>query len=168
VQIEAGGIGKGMAVDRIAQFLRSAGIKRGFLNFGTSSITALGAPPGQSSWEAEIRFTDTLSLGVVPLNNASFSLSHSFGQGTVIQGVRYGHVIDPRTAMPLTEARGAAVITESATEGEALSKYLVIRGSLPENGNLSAVIVLENGTRSASPSFARLMKSLPAPQSPKS
>jgi thiamine biosynthesis lipoprotein ApbE len=50
LEIDLGGIGKGYAVDRAMAMLEAAGIRHALINAGTSSIAAIGAPPGRSGW----------------------------------------------------------------------------------------------------------------------
>lgn len=129
VRVETGGIGKGYAVDRMASFLRSRGVRQAFINFGRSSIAAIGTPPGASGWRMELALSDTASEGTIELRDETLSVSRSRGTPFVINGVAYAHIFDPRTGMPVKAARGAAVRGPSATDGEAFVKYLIIRGA---------------------------------------
>jgi thiamine biosynthesis lipoprotein len=67
-------------------------------------------------------------VGVISLHNQALSVSASFGQAFTIQGQQYGHVIDPRSGMPLQRDLLACVIAPDATQAEALSKALLILG----------------------------------------
>jgi thiamine biosynthesis lipoprotein len=129
VRIETGGIGKGYAVDRMVSFLRSRGVGQAFINFGRSSIAAIGKPPGASGWRMEVALSDTSSEGIIELHDETLSVSRARGTPFVINGVAYAHIFDPRTGMPVKAARGAAVRGPSATDGEAFVKYLIIRGA---------------------------------------
>ncbi len=127
--IETGGIGKGYAVDKMVQLLRSRGISTAFINFGRSSIAALGAPPAANGWTVEVALEENSSEGTITLKNETLSVSRARGNQFVVNGKSYAHVFDPRTGMPVGVARGAAARGPSATKGEALVKYLVIRGA---------------------------------------
>lgn len=129
VRIETGGIGKGYAVDKMASFLRSRGVRQAFINFGRSSIAAIGTPPGASGWRMELALSDTASEGTIELRDETLSVSRARGTPFVINGVAYAHIFDPRTGMPVKTSRGAAVRGPSATDGEAFVKYLIIRGA---------------------------------------
>jgi thiamine biosynthesis lipoprotein len=132
VRIETGGIGKGYAVDKMASFLRSRGVRQAFINFGRSSIAAIGTPPGASGWRMELALTDTSSEGTIELRDETLSVSRSKGTPFVINGAAYAHIFDPQTGMPVKASRGAAVRGPSATDGEAFVKYLIIRGAPSE------------------------------------
>ena len=67
-----------------------------------------------------------------------------------IGGKRYGHLIDPKSGMPVLESRMATVITASATTAEALTKPLVLRGKnalqiVAQIPQTEAIIISENG-----------------------
>jgi thiamine biosynthesis lipoprotein len=127
--IETGGIGKGYAVDQMVQLLRARGVSRAFINFGRSSMAALGAPPGASGWITELALSARSSEGILTLRDETLSVSRAHGTPFIINGVAYAHIFDPKTGMPVTTSRGAALRGPSATDGEAFVKYLVIRGA---------------------------------------
>lgn len=128
MSIDLGGIGKGYALDRIIDILKSQGSKNALLDFGQSSIWALGTPPDAPKWRLLIQRPDGRNVGVISLQNQALSISASFGQNYVIQGRRYGHIIDPRNGEPLQRDLLACVIAPNATQAEALSKALLILG----------------------------------------
>lgn len=55
LQIDLGAIGKGYAVDRAVEILRSYGVERALINAGGSTIYAMGSPPGQAAWLVHLR-----------------------------------------------------------------------------------------------------------------
>src|SRR5262249_29834110 len=128
MRLDVNGIAKGYAVDRVADLFRAAGVSAALINFGGSSIYALGRPPGRDGWEIGIQGTDGKLCGVIALNGMALSTSGSMGHFWTYRGKKYGHMIDPRKGLPVTESRMATVITPSATEAEALTKPLVILG----------------------------------------
>src|SRR5689334_19310390 len=54
VMLDLGAIGKGYAVDCASEVLREAGVTSGLLHSGTSTVAAIGAPPGENSWKVAI------------------------------------------------------------------------------------------------------------------
>lgn len=127
--IETGGIGKGYAVDKIVTFLRGQNIHAGFINFGRSSMAAIETPPGRPGWPVSLELEEGVSDGDLLLRNEALTVSRVHGNPIVIDNVTYGHIFDPITAQPVSSRRGAAIRSASATTGEVLVKYLVIRGS---------------------------------------
>ncbi len=128
MSLNLGGIGKGYALDRLAETLGQSGVARALLNFGQSSLWAVGSPPAEDGWHVLVRRPEGGFVGRVTLHNQAFSVSSSLGQWTEINGQRYGHVIDPRSGQALTRNLQACVATSSAAKAEALSKALLILG----------------------------------------
>jgi thiamine biosynthesis lipoprotein len=126
--IDFGGIGKGYALDRLAALLRAQGVTNAMLDFGQSSIWALGTPPDAQGWRLLVQQPNGRHAGIITLHDQALSLSASLGQSFVANGQRYGHVIDPRTGEPLRRDLLACVIAPSAAQAEALSKALLILG----------------------------------------
>lgn len=140
VMVDLGSIGKGYALDRAAERLREAGVTSGLLHGGTSTAIALGTPPEAPAWRIALEApagppaagdratNDRPPLGVVALRDESLSVSAVWGKGFESGGRYYGHVIDPRRGEPVQGAWLAAVVLPSATESDALSTALLVRG----------------------------------------
>ena len=135
VMLDLGAIGKGYAIERAAEVLREAGVTSALLHGGTSTVQAIGRPPGEECWKIAIETpspapdTPPTLLATVPLQDEAMSVSgvqeHSFQAG----GRTFGHVIDPRTGEPAAGTVLAAVVLPSATETDALSTALLTLGS---------------------------------------
>lgn len=128
VQIESGGIGKGMAVDEIVATLKARGVTAAFVNFGRSSMAAIGAPPGKSGWPVTLELEEGQPDKELSLRDEALTVSRARGEPFVVAGVSYAHIFDPRTLAPIKDVRGAAIRTAAATDGEAYVKFLVLRG----------------------------------------
>jgi thiamine biosynthesis lipoprotein len=128
VSIDLGGIAKGWALDRMRPILERFGIGDALLNFGQSSVWALGAPQDSDAWRLLVRGPDQTWLGVISLADRALSVSGSLGQWLEIGGQRYGHVLDPRSGQALRQRRQALVLAPNATLAEALSKALLVLG----------------------------------------
>lgn len=126
--LDLGGIGKGYALDQAVRELKTHGVTNALLDFGQSSIWALGQPDDASHWRLLVQRPDGQKVGVVSLRDQALSISASFSQQFTIQGQRYGHILDPRTGQPLQRDILACVIAPSTTQAEALSKALLILG----------------------------------------
>lgn len=158
MKIDLGGVGKGYAVDRVANLLRAAGVSAALINFGGSSMSAIGAPPGKTGWQIAVQDSDGQLRGVIYLRDTALSTSGSMGRWWSIKGKQYGHLINPLSGYPVTAKRVATVVTRSATEAEALTKPLVLLGknALPTIENFpraEAVVIPERGAPSFSGQF---------------
>lgn len=129
--LDLGGIGKGFALDRLAETLARAGARDALLSFGESSVLALGAPDGADRWRLLVRGPDGGYAGVIELRDQALSVSGSFGASERIGRRRFGHVIDPRSGRPLTEERVAVVVAPTATLAEGWSTALLVLGEDP-------------------------------------
>lgn len=132
VQVESGGIGKGFAVDEIVATLRARGVKSAFINFGRSSMAAIGSPPGESGWPVTLELEEGQPEGELSLRDETLTVSRARGEPFVVAGVSYAHIFDPQTLAPVKKVRGAAIRSVSATDGEAYVKFLVLRGPPPK------------------------------------
>ncbi|HET8760730.1 MAG TPA: FAD:protein FMN transferase [Nitrospiria bacterium] len=133
VQLEFGAMGKGYAVDQVVRALVASGVSSALVDFG-STIYALGRPPGDDAWRVGVRHPRDPHrvLDVVRLVDRALSTSGDDQQAIVINGVRYGHIIDPRTGQPATGAVAASVIAPTALEADALSTAGFVLG--PRDG----------------------------------
>ncbi|HET6371741.1 MAG TPA: FAD:protein FMN transferase [Candidatus Polarisedimenticolia bacterium] len=133
MRLDPGGIGKGYALDAAAGVLKRRGITRALLDFG-GQILALGAPDGATAWEASIAhpLRRDLSAMSMALRDASISTSGNAEKGLVVEGRRLGHILDPRTGMPLATTASVSVVAPTAVEADALSTALLVMG--PEAG----------------------------------
>jgi FAD:protein FMN transferase len=123
VEIDLGGIGKGYAVDRGIAILAKAGIRHATISAGTSSIAAIGTPPGRQGWPVSLGAEGTSHS--IPLTLRDRSISTSSQTGVEDAGLR-GPIVDPRTAAPSASRTTIGVIAPSATVSDALSTTLVM------------------------------------------
>ncbi|MHC4203430.1 MAG: FAD:protein FMN transferase [Planctomycetota bacterium] len=121
VHVDLGGIGKGYAVDRVAELLREWSINVALISGGYSSVLALDAPPGKKGWPLTMTNPagDKEILARPFLKNAALS-------GSGVQ--KGGHIIDPRTARAIEGRRAAWSSARHATAADALSTAFMIMG----------------------------------------
>lgn len=118
--LDLGAIGKGFALDRMAEELREWGCPSFLLVAGGSSVLAGDAPPGDHAWTA--RLSDPARPDApaesIPLVHAALGAS-----GLSLQG---NHITDPRTGEPAKHRRRAWVRADSAAEADAFSTALMV------------------------------------------
>lgn len=129
-EIDLGGIAKGYAVDRAVRILRAGGLANALVNSGGTTYYAMGAPLGSGGWPVDI--PDPLDpkkvAHKVTLRDRALSVSASSVKAFVADGVRYSHVMDPRTLKPVQGVLTVAVLTTTGTIGDALDNVFFVQG----------------------------------------
>ena len=132
VQIDLGGIAKGYAVDNCVALLKARGVKEALVVAGGDS-RVLGDKRGRP-WIIGIRDPrrkDTM-VAMIPLVDAAISTSGDYERYFEADGVRYHHILDPRTGKSATGVRSVTIIGPDATTTEGISKSAFVMG--PERG----------------------------------
>jgi thiamine biosynthesis lipoprotein len=113
VRLDLGGIGKGYAVDLVAELLDEWGLERAFVHGGFSSAVALEPPAASDGWLLTLSDPREPSRVFCRLSMRQAALSAS--------GVRKGdHILDPRTRVPVRGRLAAwAALPRPALRGEA-------------------------------------------------
>lgn len=116
MKIGFGGIGQGYAADKVKELLLKKGIKSGLLNF-TGDIVAWGKRVDGLLWKVGIGDPVDKSkiIAWLPVENAAVTTSGDYEKYAEIKGVRYSHIIDPRTGYPAKGIKSVTVVS-SATE----------------------------------------------------
>jgi FAD:protein FMN transferase len=121
VPLDAGGIAKGYAADEALSVLRSVGIQSALV--AISGDIAIGdPPPGQQGWKVMIAGQTRT------MHKRGVSTSGDTYQRQEIDGVRYSHIIDPRTGWPLENSHSVAVIANTAMEADAVATAVSVAG----------------------------------------
>jgi thiamine biosynthesis lipoprotein len=121
LHVDLGGIGKGYAVDRVAELLREWSIDVALISGGYSSVLALDAPPGKNGWP----LTMTNPAGQKEILARPFLQKAALSGSGVQKG---GHIIDPRTARAVEGRRAAWSSAPDAATADALSTAFMIMG----------------------------------------
>jgi len=128
VRIDFGGIGKGYAVDRGIAVLQKLGVTRAMVNAGGDS-RIIGDRFGKP-WLIGIRDPDDRNRTIlkIPLTDAAFSTSGDYERFFDEGGVRYHHILDPRTGKSPHKVRSVTIIGPYATRTDALTKSVFVMG----------------------------------------
>jgi thiamine biosynthesis lipoprotein len=132
VEINLNAIGKGFALDRVAELLVERGVDDFLCHGGRSSVVARGCDRGDSSgwWRVGVPhpFEPSRHVGEMTLRDEALGTSGSGTQFFEADGRRYGHLIDPRTGWPAEGVYTATVVAATGAEADALSTAFYIMG----------------------------------------
>ncbi|QDS97897.1 FAD:protein FMN transferase [Adhaeretor mobilis] len=132
LEINLNSIGKGYAIDRLAEQLAGQGVDDFLWHGGRSSVLARGKNRSDSheAWTVGIRdpVHPERRLAEIHLRNQALGTAGSGTQFFEHQGRRYGHVIDPRTGWPAEGVFTATAIAETAAEADALATAFYVLG----------------------------------------
>ncbi|MGC1869998.1 MAG: FAD:protein FMN transferase [Acidobacteriaceae bacterium] len=130
IELDPGGIGKGYAVDRAIRILRAKNVPAALLSAGSSTIYALGAPPGETGWKVRVPSPHPGggTISTVNLRDTSLSTANLSEKNFVHEGVFYGAIMNPRTLEPVRGMLQVTVISQSAIDSDALSNALFVSG----------------------------------------
>jgi thiamine biosynthesis lipoprotein len=121
IRIDLGGIAKGYAIDKSIELLGEMGIDSALVR-GGGDIVVSNPPPGQDHWKVAANQVDQSSPEIVlKLVNQAVSTSGDAFQFLEINGIRYSHLIDPRSGLGTTECVQTTVIAPQATQADALA-----------------------------------------------
>lgn len=129
MRLDLGGIGMGDAIDRALERLRDHGVEAAMID-ASGDIAVLGSPPGREAWRiglAPLGRTEPKAASL-PLVDAAVTTSGDAFQAVTIDGVRYGHVVDPRTGLGTTGPAAVTVIAADATTADALATAALVLG----------------------------------------
>lgn len=125
LELDFGGIGKGLALDAAGAWLRKQGVQVAAFNAGGSSLLFMGSPAGSAQgWPLVLRHTP--SQAPLWLRDQAVSTSGDDQQFFISGQRRYSHLFDPRTGQPISWSGNITVLAESASTAEAMSKALLL------------------------------------------
>ncbi|MBI4514801.1 MAG: FAD:protein FMN transferase [Deltaproteobacteria bacterium] len=148
-----GGVGKGYTADRVAEVLEQSGARGGVAAIG-GDIRVFGKHPDDRPWRIAVRppQADTPPLAVVELSRGAVSTSGDYERYFEVDGVRYHHIIDPRSLMPAQGAASVTVLAPTATEADGLATAVLVMSpaegvALVERSAHSAALILDQDRR---------------------
>ena len=160
MSLDVGGIAKGFALEIAVARAREAGFVSFLLNMGGDVLTAY-PPPGQNYWSVAVE--SPLGDGhvdAVAVSNMAVLASGDYRRFFVVDGIAYGHLIDPATLMPARLFRSVTVIHPRALYAEILSSAAFIMDInsgmelLAEHG-AEAIWITYDGQIITTPGYAR-------------
>ena len=144
MQLDVGGIAKGYAADEALVVLAKLGIKSALVA-ASGDLAFSDAPPGEKGWKISI---DALPEALI-LANAAVSTSGSSEQNFVVNGVKYSHILDPRTGLGLATNITTSVIARRWIDADGMATAINVLGPeaglafIDKQGGVAAVIAVD-------------------------
>jgi thiamine biosynthesis lipoprotein len=136
--LDVGGIAKGYTASQVLALLRQSGIPRALVAM-SGDVAAGEAPPNQPGWKVALdpmigavgqdaESSRSPHRRVLRLTNAAVSTSGDAFQHVEIGGVRYSHIVDPKTGLGLTRSIAVSVVASDATAADGLASAMCVMG----------------------------------------
>ena len=152
MRIDVGGIGKGYAADQAVDALRRTGAIAGVVAL-SGDIKTFGRLPGGRKFPVGIQHPrkDGSVLAWIDLQDEAISTAGDYERFFEREGVRYHHILDPRTLQPARSCQSVTVIAREGVWADGLDTGIFVMG--PERGmelveqlpDVEAIIVDQDG-----------------------
>jgi thiamine biosynthesis lipoprotein len=152
MRVDVGGIGKGFAADRAVEAMRTAGATAGVVAL-SGDIKTFGRMPNGETFLFGIQHPrkETALLATIELHDEAISTAGDYERFFEREGVRYHHILDPRTLQPARECQSVTVIAKDGVMADGLDTGIFVMG--PQRGmelverlpDVEAVIVDREG-----------------------
>lgn len=135
IRLDLGGIAKGWAVSRLAEYYTTSGIAGGALDFG-GTVAVFGEKPTGEPFRIGIRNpyqpNATAPIGYLTLTGTAptvVSVAGLYERNKVVDGITYGHIFDAKTGYPAkSDLISVAVICEDGATADALCTAFLVMG----------------------------------------
>ena len=130
LQIDLGGIAKGYTSSRVMEIFKEHGIEHGLVSLG-GNVQALGTKENGKPWRVAIQNPESEMdyLGILDIEDKCVITSGGYERFFEQDGVRYHHIIDPRTGYPAQSGLlSSTIISSDGTLADGLSTSLFIMG----------------------------------------
>jgi thiamine biosynthesis lipoprotein len=133
MRIDVGGIGKGYAADQAVDAIRRAGAVAGVVAL-SGDIKTFGRLPGGMMFPVGIQHPreDEAVLAWIDLKDEAISTAGDYERFFERDGIRYHHILDPRTLQPARSCQSVTVIAREGVWADGLDTGIFVMG--PERG----------------------------------
>ncbi|WP_031526699.1 FAD:protein FMN transferase [Dyadobacter crusticola] len=126
MRLDIGGLGKGFAAEEALKELEKLGITSAMMDAG-GKIVMTNPPPGTDGWKITIS-NGSDSLKTIKLSNTSLATSGPTYRYMEYQGVRYSHIVDPKTGIGLLFHVRTTAICDGGALSDALATAFSVAG----------------------------------------
>jgi thiamine biosynthesis lipoprotein len=129
MEVDFGGYVKEYAADRVAELCRRRGLRHGLVDLG-GDLALVGPHPDGSSWRVGVRNPSSPSRACasVELRAGGIASSGDYERCMVVEGVRYGHILDPRSGWPVRGLAAVSVVAPHCLVAGTASTVAMLKG----------------------------------------
>ena len=130
MELDFGGYVKEYAADRTAELCRSRGVRCGLVDLG-GDLSVIGPHPDGAPWIVGIRHprNPQAAMARLPLESGGVATSGDYERFMIVDGVRYGHILDPRTGWPVDGLRCVSVAASHCLIAGTASTIAMLKGA---------------------------------------
>jgi FAD:protein FMN transferase len=130
MELDFGGIVKEYAVDRAATLCQNEGVRHGVINLG-GDIKVIGPRADGSPWRVGIRHPRQREglLDTISLYQGALASSGDYERCIIVNGMRYGHVLNPKTGWPVRHLAAVSVIGDFCVVAGSASTIAMLKES---------------------------------------
>ncbi len=125
MRLDLGGIAKGYGAHAAVETLRARGLERCLVDLG-GDLCAGEPPPGRSGWQVRVGARQSERWSIA---RESVAASGDLEQSLLLDGIRYSHIIDPRSGVPLTDEVYVTVRSSDGAMADALASAISVLGA---------------------------------------
>ena len=130
--LDLGSLGKGYAIEKACEVLTRFGAKRFIVDIGGKLGVRWEATRGLDSTVVTVSVRhprkEGAFLGTFKYGTGAVATSGDYQRYFIVNGKRYHHILDPQTGYPVQGLVGVTVVTQNATEADALSTLVLALG----------------------------------------
>jgi thiamine biosynthesis lipoprotein len=129
MRIDVGGIGKGYAADQAVMAMKKAGASAGIVAL-SGDIKTFGQLPGGRKFPVGIQHPrkEEEVLGFIDLEDEAISTAGDYERFFEHDGVRYHHILDPKTLLPARRCQSVTVIAREGIWADGLDTGIFVMG----------------------------------------
>ena len=129
MELDFGGYVKEYAADVVGNFCRSSGITGGLVNLG-GDICIIGPHPNGDAWKVGIRHprSPNVPMSFVLLEKGGLASSGDYERFMMVEGVRYAHILNPKTGWPVNSLASTSVYAEQCVVAGTSSTIAMLKG----------------------------------------
>jgi thiamine biosynthesis lipoprotein len=128
MELDFGGIVKEYAADRAAAICRQQGVRAGLVSLG-GDIGIVGPRPDGDAWRIGLRHPEArdATMGAIELRDGGLATSGDYERCIVVDGKRYGHILNPRTGEPVGHLASVTVHAEHCVVAGSASTIAMLK-----------------------------------------